>query len=158
MYQKTLTGCLVVGMLLSSGSFSIAEKMPSADSNALWKYIFEVHPYQQWSFWPDHQGMQEGRAPHGEQHRVFVNKVGLDSMTAPAQYGTIQVKENYNSEGLKAITVMYKIKNYNPESGDWFWAKYTPEGVPLLAGKLEKCIGCHATKAENDFIVVHDFK
>ncbi len=27
-----------------------------------------------------------------------------------------------------AITVMYKAAGFNPEVGDWFWAKFTPDG------------------------------
>jgi hypothetical protein len=33
---------------------------------------------------------------------------------------------------LKAITVMYKIKDYNPADGDWFWVKYSPDGKATL--------------------------
>ena len=28
-----------------------------------------------------------------------------------------------------AVTVMYRTKGYNPEGGDWYWAKYNPDGT-----------------------------
>ena len=137
----------------------VMAEMPGSDANALWNYITKVSPYQKWSFWPDHQGMQDGRAPHGPKHKVYVNDKALASCAPPLQYGAIQVKENFNMAGeLKAITVMYKIKGYNPDDGDWFWVKYSPEGRADKVGKPAGCIGCHGTQAKNDFVVVHDFK
>jgi hypothetical protein len=159
MQKKVLTGCLAVVMMLSVGSLTMAEDMPSPDGDALWNYISKVSPYTKWSFWPDHEGMVDGRAPHGPQHKVFVNKQALDSTAPPLQYGAIEVKENYSkTDELKAITVMYKIKDYNPKNGDWFWAKYSPTGETLKAGKLKGCIGCHSTRVANDFVLVHEFK
>jgi hypothetical protein len=53
---------------------------------------------------------------------------------------------------LVAITVMYKVKGYNPEAGDWFWAKYGPDGKIAAEGKVNSCIECHGAKKANDFI------
>ncbi len=133
-------------------------EMPAADAGALWKFITETSPYSSWGFWPDHQGLQEGNAPHAPQHKVFVNKVGLASAHAPVSNGTIEVKENIGKDNkLKALTVMYKVKGYNPEAGDWFWVKYKPDGTVAKAGKPEGCISCHSSVADNDYILVHDF-
>ncbi len=133
--------------------------MPGADQVALWNYITKRSPYTKWGFWPDHQGMQEGRAPHGPFHKVYVNKLGLKSKKPPVEYGTIEVKENYTKDKkLAVLTVMYKVKGYNPSDGDWFWVKYTPDGKPGPYGKPKGCIGCHGTRAANDFILVHEFK
>ena len=64
---------------------------------------------------------------------IYVNKEGLDSKSPPVKYGTIIVKENLNhGRELKAITIMYKIKDFNPSSGDWFWAKYSRGGEMFL--------------------------
>ena len=160
MRKKTITGCLAVMLMLSVGSFTMAEDaMPKPDGDALYNYISKVSPYSKWSYWPDHEGMLEGRAPHAPQHKVFVNQQGIDSKKPPVQFGTIQVKENYSPDNeLKAITVMYKIKDYNPKDGDWFWAKYSASGETQKAGKLKGCISCHATRVANDFVLVHEFK
>jgi hypothetical protein len=67
-------GVLVVMACFLSGSLAFAG-MPGADPDALWHYITKVSPYKEWSFWPDHQGMQPGRAPHGPLHKVYVNRI-----------------------------------------------------------------------------------
>jgi len=134
-------------------------EMPGPDPDALWKHITKESPYQEWGFWPDHQGMQPGRAPHGPLHKVYVNDRGLNSPAPPVQYGAIEVKENYGMDReLKAITVMYKVFGYNLDAGDWFWAKYSPKGKVDKFGKPSGCVGCHGTRAKNDFILVHEFK
>ena len=150
--------CTLCALCLMIVSISLAE-MPGSDPVKLWDYITKVSPYNKWSFWPDHQGMQPGRAPHGPLHKVYVNDRAFNSKNPPVQYGSIAVKENYNNaKELKAITVMYKIHKYNPDAGDWFWVKYTPEGKAEKSGKPEGCVGCHGTRAKNDFILVHEFK
>jgi hypothetical protein len=134
-------------------------QMPGADPDALWNYITKENPYQNWKFFPDHQGMQPGRAPHGPQHKVYVNDAAFNSAKPPVQYGSIIVKDNYSKDNvLLAITVMYKVKDYNPPDGDWFWVKYTPGGKASPYGMPKGCIGCHGTRAQNDFILVHEFK
>jgi hypothetical protein len=158
MRKSLLIGFVILLATLFTVPAVMAE-MPGSDAADLWNYITKVSPYQNWSFWPDHQGMQDGRAPHGPQHKVYVNDKALASNAPPLQFGAIQVKENFNMAGeLKAITVMYKIKDYNPADGDWFWVKYSPQGEAAKAGKPAGCIGCHGTRANNDFVIVHDFK
>lgn len=148
---------LIVTFMLGIGlAFS---EMPSADPVELWNYITKVSPYKEWQFWPDHQEMQPGRAPHGPLHKVYVNDRIFNSPKPPVQYGSIQVKENYNkAKELQAITVMYKVLDYNPGAGDWFWAKYSPQGDAKPYGKPDGCVGCHGTRASNDFILIHEFK
>ena len=79
-------GVIVVTACFLSGSLA-SEEMPGPDPADLWNYITKVSPYQEWSFWPDHQGMQEGRAPHGPLHKVYVNDRALNSPKLPVQYG-----------------------------------------------------------------------
>lgn len=152
-----ISACLAIvfGIIIGAAA---SGKMPGPNPDDLWNYITTVSPYQKWSFWPDHQGMQPGRAPHGPLHKVFVNAQALNSSKPPLQYGAIAVKENYSKDKeLKAITIMYKIEDYNPNDGDWFWAKYSTEGKADKFGKPKGCIGCHGTRAKNDFVLVHEF-
>ena len=151
-------GIVLVSTIVVFGTWIFAE-LPGPNADALWEYITKDSPYSKWSFWPDHQGMQPGRAPHGPLHKVYVNGPLIGSPQPPVAYGSIQVKENYSSnQKLKAITVMYKIQGFNPADGDWFWVSYSPDGKAEEAGKVEACIGCHGTRSKNDFILVHDFK
>jgi hypothetical protein len=155
--KKQIT-VVVMTVTLIFGAIVFAE-MPNPDPDALWQYITNESPYEKWEFWPDHQGMQPGRAPHGPLHKVYVNDRAINSPKPPVQYGSIAVKENYGKDKeLKAITVMYKLAGYNPDAGDWFWAKYSPAGKADKFGKPAGCVGCHGTRAKNDFILVHEFK
>jgi hypothetical protein len=148
------TAALVAVVVLVSVA---SEEMPGADAEALWTYLTKVDPYTQWKFWPDHEGMQPGNAPHGPKHKVYVNSQALESPGVPVLAGSIQVKESYNKkEKLKAITVMYKISGYNPDGGDWFWVRYSTSGKVGASGKIKSCIGCHEAAAENDYVFVHE--
>ena len=155
--KKQITIVMMVVTLIF-GTTVFAE-MPGTDPGSLWNYITKESPYTKWGFWSDHQGMQPGRAPHGPLHKVFVNDRAFHSSQPPVQYGSIAVKENYGKDKkLKAITVMYKVAGYNPDAGDWFWVKYSPKGKADKFGKPSGCVGCHSTRAVNDFILVHEFK
>ncbi len=149
---------LVLALVLAP-TFLTAGDMPPADAAALWKYITETSPYQKWGMWPDHSGMQPGRAPHGPFHKVYVNDILLKATAAPVPFGSIEVKESYTQDQkLAAITIMYKVQGFNPSAGDWFWVKYSLDGKGDPAGKVQGCIDCHAGGAKNDYILVHTMK
>ena len=72
--------------------------------------------------------------------------------------GSIVVTENYDDSGkLTGIFVMYKIKGYNPSSGDWFWAQYAREGKIVTSGRAKGCIRCHSKVKDNDYIFTEHF-
>jgi hypothetical protein len=48
---------------------------------------------------------------------------------------------------------MYKVKDYNPDAGDWFWAKYGPTGEVMAAGKIDSCINCHRKGKDYRFVI-----
>lgn len=158
--MKTRWILAAVAVLMFIGIGVVNAMMPEPNPDKLWRFITHESAYDTWGFWGDHEGLQSGSAPHGSYHKVYVNKRGLYSMKAPVQYGTLIVKENYGDEmgnDLKAVTVMYKVKGYNPEAGDWYWVKYSPKGVAEKYGRPQGCINCHASLADNDYIMVHDF-
>lgn len=148
---------VIVAVSLFFSALAYAE-MPGPEADALWKYITETSDYTTWGFWPDHQGLQEGDAPHAPLHKVYVNEPALKSASAPVNYGAILVKENIGKDKqLKALTVMYKVKDYNPEAGDWFWVKYGVDGKAAKSGKPAGCINCHSGAADSDYMLVHSF-
>ena len=132
--------------------------MPGADAGELWSFITETSPYNEWAFWPDYEGYQPGNSPHGAILRVYVDEHGImniaDKMKSSMDNGVIIVKENFMPDTtLAALTVMYKVKGFNPEVGDWFWAKYDPDGTVVASGTPAGCIGCHGGKAAgNDYL------
>ncbi|WP_136795909.1 cytochrome P460 family protein [Desulfosediminicola ganghwensis] len=150
-YTMASVLCLLVASLAWA-------EMPEPGLDALWIYISRTSTYSSWGFWPDHQGMREGSAPHRPLHKVYVNEAGLTSAKPLVNVGTIVVKENHNeAEERQALTVMYKIKGYNPEAGDWFWAKYDTNGKADRFGKPAGGISCHGGAAAGDYILIHSF-
>lgn len=115
----------------------------------------------------------KGQHPHGAvldtiQGRV---KVGFGG-----HKGLAIVKRNYGGDGvsvpavandpntyLKAVTVMFQREaGYDEDNGNWFWAKFLPDGSldknpkgMELAGRVAKgapkgCIACHSAAPGGD--------
>lgn len=125
----------------------------------LWERITVEAPYESYGGWPLEEGIQPGQAPHGPFHRIYVNRTLRDAVpiadrTAP--YGSIVVKHNLDAgQELVGYTVMAKVEGYAPDTGEWFWARYEPDGSVYAAGAVQSCISCHAGVAGNDYVIVH---
>ncbi|MEE9215218.1 MAG: cytochrome P460 family protein [Thermodesulfobacteriota bacterium] len=135
--------------------------MPGADAGELWKFITETSPYEEWAYWPGYEGYQPGKSPHGAILQVFVSEHGImniaDESKSTMDNGVVIVKENYMPDTtLAALTVMHKVEGFNPEAGDWFWAKYAPDGTVAASGTPAGCIGCHGGVASNDYLFTGD--
>jgi len=129
--------------------------LPGPDAQKLYEYIMKSEPYQKWDLWPGKGKLYKGREPHGALLTTYVNNTARFSIKDKKGMAddSIIVKENYSPDKkLMALTVMYKIKGYNPDAGDWFWAKYSPDGKVEASGKVKGCIDCHSKNKDNDFI------
>ncbi len=130
--------------------------MPGADAKELYLHITRDNPYEKWDLWPGKGKLYEGTEPHGALLTTYVNDVAKKSLDRGADEignGAIIAKENYApNEKFVALTVMYKINGYNPGGGDWFWAKYGPNGEVLVAGKAEGCLKCHGRVEDTDYL------
>lgn len=155
----TIIFFLTAALAMTGTCLAQDNDLPKAKPKLIWQYITETSPYQKWEEWPDHQGIQKGRAPHGVKHRVFVNDIAQRDNN-PMAYGSLIVKENYDAdENLKAITLMFKVKGYSRATHDWYFAKYTPAGRPGPFGDSAMgCFGCHTVRAGNDYIYTHKIK
>jgi len=166
----TLVVALVVGALVlaqGNGDATVEAGVYLADIRAA--------PYTEWAFEPNvPAGYYVGIEPHGMILRTFVNDVALQDIEGDATTfsdGAIIVKENHMPgdfdisgmeppapvEGfagnLAALTFMVKIEGFNPEAGDWFWAKTgAEEGTFDAVGAAEGCIACHADAAGDDYV------
>ncbi len=117
-----------------------------------------------------------GQHPHGAILDTIEGQIAVEG-----KLHTIIVKRNYGGEGvsivnvandpakyLKAVTVMLKRPGYDPETRNWFWVKYKPDGSldtnpagMMLAGKVAKgkpkgCIACHTAAPGADMMFLHD--
>ncbi len=105
----------------------------------------------------------EGEFVVGERKGILIIKRNYGGEKEPQQ-----VLEN-PAKYLKAVTIMFRREpGYDPQNGDWFYVKYSPQGKVLknpegvsLAGRVGKrggagCIGCHAGAPGKDMIFRHD--
>ncbi len=144
---------ILIALVFLTATLVMAKShMPEPQAEAFWTYITETHPYTEWEMWPGKDGMYEGTSPHGAFLKLYINDVAVNAIKEdrPMPDGAIIVKENYgkDKEKLMSLTPMYRKKGYNPDAGDWFWAKYGPEGEVMDAGKIEGCIGCHRSQED----------
>jgi hypothetical protein len=163
--MRTLTGFLIIVIALAAWPVSARNEgfspltKDSVSPSTLWTRITQDAPYKAYPPWPDHTGMQRGKAPHGPFHRVFINPSlagALPIRTNLVPYGGIVVKEAYNTDReLVHIVVMAKVRGYDAANGDWYWADYTPAGKVLVSGRAEVCIKCHKAFEKNDFLILH---
>lgn len=152
--------CLIVfcGLFVAGASLVLAGggSLPKAEGDAVYTYITQTSPYRQWALFPGTKELYTGKHPHGALLTTYVNEVALSGIQTKAGTladGSIIVKENYMPDKmLGALTVMYRVKGYDAEAGDWFWAKYMANGQVEAAGKVGMCSGCHAAVIPNDWV------
>ena len=155
---------MTIALLLSTPGLILAGggSMPSAEGQAVYDYITKADPYQQWSLFPGKGKLYKGQHPHGALLTTYVNDValkGINNRVGVLDNGAIIVKENYMPDKtLGAVTVMYRVKGYDPDAGDWFWAKYKADGSIAKEGKVAGCIGCHTAVIGNDWVVTGPVK
>jgi hypothetical protein len=166
---------LVAFAVVTLGALVLAQQAGDDTSRAAQHLSdFQAAPYTDWAFEPNvPAGYYVGVEPHGMILRTFINDIAVqDSQGNATEFsdGAIIIKENHmpgetdisameaqapveGFEGnLAALTFMVKVDGYNPEAGDWFWAKTTADGTVETAGKDPMCISCHTQAVDNDFV------
>ena len=147
-----ITGC---GQQEEGSAFT-AETINASDLHTM--FTQDMH-YTDWSFWDDVDGLIEGQGPHGALVKGFANDRVLTASGDAYPYGSLIVKENYAADTtLAGLTVMYKVKGYDPDDGDWFWAVYGADGSIQAEGKLGGCISCHRARRDQDYVFLHNIK
>jgi hypothetical protein len=153
----------VIAILVSLGCAEQEEEVAfTADTvNAADLHIMfaQDEPYTDYAFWPDARGLMPGKAPHGKFMKTFVNDRALNASGDTYPYGSLIVKENYKPDTtLAKVTIMYKVKGYDPDDGDWFWAVYGADGTVEAEGGIQSCISCHRVREDQDYVFLHDLK
>jgi len=162
---------VVVTVLFACSAYAIHDlaidgsrfPLAGADAAKLYDFIAKTKPnYRQWSLGPGRNEFTPAKEPHGAFVTGYANKIALDSLQKNEGMadGSIIVMEDYTADKkLEGCTVMYKIKGYNLEAGDWFWVKYSaPSGYVVESGKVEACISCHSAQKDNDYIFIGEVK
>ncbi|WP_238538243.1 cytochrome P460 family protein [Oceaniovalibus guishaninsula] len=125
--------------------------------------------------------MQAAPYPGTDPHGMMLQTFYTDAEVA-GHRGALVVKRNYGPEGvtvdevladpaahLGAVTIMFRrAQDYDPETGNWFYAKYLPDGTldrnpadMALAGLVGKgadagCIACHQAAGGDDYLFTTD--
>jgi len=166
----TFAGILSVG-LVSAAPFG--EQSDIDYANDLWKTLDESQLVGENS---TIGRVYKGAAPHGA-----ILDTLQSTVTVNGDSGAVLVKKNFRGENvtvdqvsddpdkyIESVTVMFKREGFDPESKDWFWAKYTPAGELMknpkdmaLAGMVAKgapvgCIACHKAAPGEDFVFIHN--
>ena len=137
-----------------SGTKSV---IPGADAAGLYNYITNPKPYTDtMKPWPGKEERSPAKEPHGAFAKTYVNSPALKAIKSKAKMpdGAVIIHEEYNAKNnLVALSVMYKMKGFNSEAGDWFCAKYDAlNGYVLESGKSASCIACHDSKEATDYL------
>jgi len=161
----------IIGVFLFSGIIfaqgkkgkTTAEGKAVAPSGAaVWEHLQKEGYSATWKRWPGTAEIYPGPEPHGAFLTTYVNDNALKSITGKKgkfAEGSIIAQNNFSkNKKLKFIAVMYKVKGYNPQGGDWFWAQYKPDGKIESQGKIDECIKCHAAQKGNDYVYTSKLK
>ncbi len=136
-------------------------KTAGLDAAKFFIYFTQDTPYASWELWPGTGRLRRGKEPHGAFLTTYVNPVAHRSLAGKGEmaFGSLIVMENYDSvKRLIDLTVMIKIKGYNPQAGDWHWFKYASDGKVLATGRIAVCIDCHGAKKGVDYIMTAPVK
>jgi hypothetical protein len=141
--------------------FGYKTMMPIPSGGDIRHHIIGHEPYKKWDKWPGKGEMYEGKEPHGALLTTYVNDIARKSIKKKKGMAnnSMIVKENHApNKKLVAVSVMYKVKGYNPEGGDWFWAQYDANFEVLSEGNVKACMDCHETAKNNDYIFTGEVK
>jgi hypothetical protein len=129
---------------------------PDTTESGLWAYL-QSQNYRNWSKWPGKGELYAGAEPHGMLLTTYVNDLARNALRNGASTmprGAIIVKENYTQDStLAAVTAMQKVAGYDASHNDWFWAKWNPNGVTEVSGRVGMCAGCHGANADADYLM-----
>jgi hypothetical protein len=162
--------CLIVCFVFSGIIFAQGKKGKAtaggqaiaATGAAVWDHLKKEGYSTKWKKWPGTTVMYPGPEPHGAFLTTYVNETAFKAITGKKGKfpdGAIIAQDNFSkNKKLKFISVMYKVKGYNPQGGDWFWAQYKPDGRIDSQGKVDECIKCHAAQKGNDYVYTSKLK
>lgn len=140
---------LSASLLLLTACGSPSDEELAAD---LWTAIDGYDSWAQADAWT---GVQPHAGSHGGASHVqmWFNDVADGAYGDTIPDGGISVKETYDSADGAAlkIFVMEKIDGYDDANGDWFYARYSPDGTVDTAGAdASSCAACHNGASEGD--------
>jgi streptogramin lyase len=163
--SRSWWGVLLILVMMSGLTACSAPELTLEErADALRKAVAD---YKTWTQHPDHKGVQKSKdGTHGKSVQVWVNSVAagvIGKFDKEFPNGTIIVKRGYDSDDDSKprafITVMQKIKGFDPDNGDWFTASIPDDSAKAVSmytddKRKSGCMGCHsAGKDSSDYIL-----
>ena len=91
-------------------------------------------------------------APHGALRTTYLNPIAVDALERGAHAmptGAIAViEEHFADSTLSAVSVILQSEGYDPETGDWVFARFGSAGEIEAVGRVEACQGCHVLEPD----------
>jgi hypothetical protein len=165
--NTTLIALLALSCAEKEGDNDTGESADDALAAELWAAIDGFESWTEPAGWEGIVASEDGT--HGPYVQIWTDADTLDALAAgeaPAD-GSILVKCGYqDAEGAAvgsdghALTAMQKIEGYDPDHGDWFWAKFDAStGEAETAGSASFCYGCHeAFDPDGDGVIFDDLE
>ncbi len=129
---------------------------PEPRAAAVWEHMQKEEYQKNWKLMPGTEAQQRGSQPHGSLVTTYVNPTALEAIQQQRKLlptGSVVVKENYMPDRtLAAVTVMYKVEGYNPDSNDWYWLQRLANGTVAAEGRVSGCQNCHRAVADKDYL------
>ena len=152
---QTVGALALAATLALTACKSLGSPEEQVRADTLWS---DIADYKSWGHFDGFEGFQVGDSVHGRYVRVYANSIAEgDQENLP--YESIIVKENFDrkDEGaLTGITVMQRLRGFDPEHNDWFWVRYSTGGAQTHSGKPAFCIDCHSEAEGDDFVFLND--
>lgn len=160
--KTTVAGCVLAGLglfVVGCAYFGVPTGQDRVEADTLEQ---EIADYKSWETpdWVD--GFTESAHPLPAYVKYYVNDLGMSDIDNPPA-GSIFVKEQFDEDkNFINLTVMKKIKGYDPENNDWYWAITDADREVTNAGKLDSswtssCITCHKKgDGGDDLLFVND--
>lgn len=153
-----LSAC--AGTVNPDGAMEETATVAVAPEQALWQALLDarlVGP-EAWQV-RSHPGL----TPHGPLLQQLEGRLTVNGRTGPVivqrQYGGAGASKDgiaaYPARYLQTIAVMMRMPGHDPGHGDWFWARYRPDGSPEHIDAAH-CIACHRTAPGGDWVFSHD--
>lgn len=137
---------------------------PEEFYSSFWSFIVKKDAaYNTWNVIKLETSAEGVENPHSTTSQTYANKVAADD-SKELPMGSILIREDYDANRKRqSISVMYRIKDYDKDHGNWYWIKYLENGTVArgsdnkpIAGKVASCIECHGKASGKDFVFSND--
>lgn len=137
---------------------------PDEFHSSFWNHIVKKDAaYNTWDKITSDRPLEGVENPHGTTSKTYANKVAADDSKSLPN-GSVLVREDYDANRKRqSISVLYRVKDYDKDHGNWYWIKYLENGTVArgaddkpIAGKVGSCIECHGKAGGKDFVFSND--